>query len=170
MLSKMRPLIIDNNTKAQIKKIVDYAENHPVSLTYMEGVAKGENPPPGDNSNYRCMLCYLGKPGTGYSCVYTIDQSKTKQWMRHLSVAVDGDGSPQPIAIDMLMQEFGFRGRLCEDNGQIKKDSEISVYIEGEDDPDSSQAVNVVEYYDEEKEEDQGKEDQVQKGQVKDSS
>lgn len=150
-ISKMRPLVIDDNARKQIKQVVYYAENNPLTLSYMEGVMEGRNPPPGDNPQYRCLLSYLGKTGTGYSCCYTIDQAthritKEIQWVRHLSVAVDGDGSPQPIAVDMLMREFGFHGRMCNDDGSLAK-SDIVVYIEGEDDPDSSKAINVLELY-----------------------
>lgn len=152
-MPKMRPLIIDDNARIQIKDVVDYAENHPLTRSYAQGIAEGRNSPPGDNPKHRCVLSHLGQPGTGYSCVYTIDQGEDREtkeirWMRHLSVAVDGDGSPQPIAIDMIMQEFGFVERLCEDDGSIRKGSKIQVWIEGENDPESSKAVNVVEMYD----------------------
>lgn len=177
MKSKMRPLVIDDTTRAQIKQVVDYAENHPLTRSYVEGIAEGRNPPPGDNPEYRCMLSYMGKPGTGYSCVYTIDQSQNSEtgepvWLRHLSVAVDLDGSPQPIAIDMLMQEFGFKERLCNDDGSIRQGSAIQVWMEGENDPDSSKAINVVELYDdtEEEKENQSQEDQgPEEGEVQDS-
>jgi hypothetical protein len=45
----------------------------------------------------------------GFTATYTIEE-QPQGWTRHLSVAADRSGrAPHPVAVDMLMREFGFR-------------------------------------------------------------
>lgn len=138
---KIRPLVMDANAQAVIKKVMDYAENNPFTKSKLLLIAEGKAP--GDDPNYRCNLNF------GYNCVFTLDQATDKDtqepiWVRHLSVSVDESNKwPNEQAVSFLMKEFGFRQ-------QLGPDSKLVVWLENEHDPEKPQAVNVVEKYDEE--------------------
>lgn len=140
---KIRPLVMDANAQAVIKKVRDYAENNPFTKSKLLLIGEGKAPPPGDDPNYRCNLNF------GYSCVFTLDQATDRDtqepiWVRHLSVSVDESNKwPNEQAVSFLMKEFGFRQ-------QLGPDSKLVVWLENEHDPEKPQAVNVVEKYDEE--------------------
>ena len=139
---KIRPLMMDEDAQIAIKKVRNYAENNPYTISKLKLVGEGKEPPPGDNPNYRCLLKF------GYICVFTLDQATkvdTEEvvWVRHLSVAVaESNKWPNEHAVNFLMKEFGFRQ-------QLGPNSELVVWLENENDPTKPQAVNIVETYDE---------------------
>jgi dTDP-4-amino-4,6-dideoxygalactose transaminase len=86
--------------------------------------------------------------------VFTLDQAQKRDgsgviWLRHLSVSVGKDVWPNQVAVSQLMEEFGFRQKLCDMTGK-PLDSKVAVWLENEHDPTMPKAVNVVEAYDEE--------------------
>ena len=153
-MSKMRPLINDEQTKARIAEIINHAENYPLTLSRSQKIMDGELPPPGDDPNHSCIVCYYG-PGTGYRCVYTVDQATDRRpenfgetiWMRHLSISVDGGNCPNLHAVNFLMDEFGFEGKVIDSNGEPDKESKILVWVENENDDTIPTAINVMERY-----------------------
>jgi hypothetical protein len=99
---KLRPLILDGNSRAEIKRVIDYADGHRYNLHDVMAVIKGNRPPPGDTPQYTCVV------PLGYRCVFTFEQ-QPKGWCRHFSVSVLGDGqAPSPAAVLALAKEFGY--------------------------------------------------------------
>lgn len=90
---KMRPLIIDDNARAAIARVVSYAMNHPYSIG---------QPVPGDNPNFVAHL-------STYRCVFTFTCMHDKTY-RHLSISVPSERFPNPAAAFMIASEFGFTG------------------------------------------------------------
>ena len=91
----MRVLLIDDQVKAGVKKVVDYAQSHPFYLP-------AGGPVPGDNPNYVAHLMT-------YRCVFTFTQVKAQTW-RHLSISVSSADYPNPFAAYTIAELFGFTG------------------------------------------------------------
>lgn len=89
----MRPLVIDDAARAQIARVLAYAEDNP----YVPA-----DPTPSDNPNY---VAHLGT----YRCVFTFT-NMPEACYRHLSVSVPGAKYPNPAAVFMIAHEFGFTG------------------------------------------------------------
>ena len=119
----MRALIIDDEAKIEINKVLTYAEAHRIDLTATTKMMSGEQDPVGDNALYACYL------NDGYRVVFSFEEQPCG-WCRHLSVSVDAeDMFPSPPAVELIMKEFHFSGGLNEC---------INVWIENE------KAVNVL--------------------------
>jgi hypothetical protein len=102
----LRPLILADQQRADIKRVMDHANVHRYSVQDMFDLLGGRRNPPGDDPNYVCVI------PNGYRCVYTIEQLEVGL-CRHLSVSVMGTTSavgPSPEALLMLMTAFGFIG------------------------------------------------------------
>lgn len=146
---KIRPLVLDENSKREIKRVRDHAENHPYTTSRLKEIQEGRGVTPGDDPNYTCTIPF------GYRCVFTLDQAQKKDgsgviFLRHLSVSIDDKKLwPNQVAVSQLMEEFGFRQKLCDLAGN-PLDAKIAVWLENEHDPDMPKAVNVMEAYDEE--------------------
>jgi len=144
---KSLPLILNEDTRNEIRRVRSYAENHPHTFSQLKKIQEGIGEIPGDNPNHTCIV------PSGYRCVFKIDQAVKKDgsdaiWLRHLSVSVGKDVWPNQIAVNELMEEFGFRQKLCDMNGK-PLNSKIMVWLENEDDPNLFNAVNILETYDE---------------------
>lgn len=103
----MRVLQIGPKEKEAIQTLIDYAEGHRVDGELLQRSLRREWAV-GDDPNY---ICYIEQ---GYRIVYSIEQQPIG-WCRHLSVSVDDTNKlPHPAAIELLMEEFGFRCKLKE--------------------------------------------------------
>lgn len=122
----MRPLIIDENARAEIAKVLEFAELNRIYEDEMRArvaVPKGYSPP-GDDSHHVCHI------DVGFRCVLTVEEQPFG-WCKHLSVSVDDtEKVPHPASIKILMQEFGMNKSL----------EECYVYIEEV----SPKAVNII--------------------------
>lgn len=97
---KIRWLIIDNRARAEIQRVITYAQAHPLSIHDVFGMLRH---PPGKDPDRGCVI------PIGYSCVFTIEQ-QPGGLARHLAVAVLGPGrAPNENAVELLMHEFGFQ-------------------------------------------------------------
>lgn len=122
----MRPLMFGEEQKKEVARVMEFAEKHAFSKAVMEKRMENVGTPPGDNPEFFCLI------PVGFKCVYTIEEQPFG-WCRHLSVSVDNpDKMPSIPAVEMLMKEFGFRGKL----------KECYVYIEDKIVP---KAVNIIE-------------------------
>jgi hypothetical protein len=102
----MRALVIDEDTKSQIKDIISFAEKHRRDLSTLKKTMEGLVPPVGD------ILGHSMKIYRGYRAVYSIEEQPCG-WCRHLSVSVDAEGKlPSIPAVEVLMGEFGFSGTI----------------------------------------------------------
>lgn len=123
-----RVLYIGPKEREAIDKLVDFAEKHRINKDLMQKSMKREWAA-GDDPNY---ICYIE---AGYRIVYSIEEQPIG-WCRHLSVSVDDpQKSPHPMAVEMLMKEFGFRGGIQEC---------INVWIEENVHLSTGQIVNAV--------------------------
>ena len=95
----MRPLIIDDETRAAVARVRDFAEQEAHWYEPYEGDRRHV---PGDDDRHVCML------GT-YRCVFSITRVPTGRW-RHLSISVPGKFYPNPYAVFTIAELFGFTG------------------------------------------------------------
>jgi hypothetical protein len=94
----MRPLIIDDQIKAEIRRVVDYAarpENY-----YEPGISPQ---PPGDDARHVVLI------PVGFRCVFSITKGG-QQLFRHLSISVDSLKYPNEVAVWAIADLFGFTG------------------------------------------------------------
>lgn len=113
-------LIIGDNEREKIKKLIEYAINNPFSLDYLKKVMAGRAFCAGEMPNHILEL------NNGYRCVLSFeDQELPNGLCKHLSVSVDTKGKyPSPYAINMIMREFGFKGTVDCFTGIIFMDRE----------------------------------------------
>jgi len=119
----MRVLILDDDAKKSIKKLMDYAHSHVLSLPMMQKTMTIELAPVGDIPDH---VLYLHE---GYRVVFSIE-TQSVGICKHLSISVRSNAThPHPAAVEQIMQEFGM--------GTIKE--ALSVWIENE-----TAAINVL--------------------------
>lgn len=124
----MRALLIDENIREQIKKLIAHAEKNEYTMDDMLDRMNKAIPIPGDMTEFTIII------PMGFKAVFTIEEQK-KGKMRHLSVSVaEGGRVPNPGAVEALMKEFGFEN----------EPHDCIVYFE--EIAENHQAVNVLEY------------------------
>jgi hypothetical protein len=100
----MNILIIDEDTKAQVRQVVEYslaARNH----YFIRAGGKSYQKPPGENPNHIVQL-------HSYRCVFSISiEERTRKAWRHLSISVREKGKfAAPIVAFTIAGLFGFTG------------------------------------------------------------
>lgn len=111
-----RILLISDEIKKTIKKLMVYAEDHKISYDKMKKIMDRKLPPPGDNKNYVITI------PLNFRVVFTIEQHPGG-WFKHLSVSVPvKNKGPHPQAVEMIMAEF--------EMGDLNARPGNSVYIE----------------------------------------
>jgi hypothetical protein len=95
MTKAMRPLVIDDAARELAARVLAYAEGHRYRPSVMVT-------PPGDDPNHVAMF------GT-YRAVFSFTESDDMLW-RHLSVSVPSAYYPNPAAVFIIAQLFGFTG------------------------------------------------------------
>lgn len=110
MQTVMRPLLIDDDTKACIRELIRFADKHRLSLEEMKARAaafeRGE--PVGPPITHQIEI------PEGYSVYLTIEEHPMGP-VRHLSVGIrtdDPEKRPNTEAVKMLMEEFGFNNPM----------------------------------------------------------
>ena len=104
----MIPLVIDQEVQEKIKKVIKHATNNPTSLETMMKLAKGEPAPGGLNADFTIDI------PMGFSVTYTHEEHPGSM-CKHLSMSVHAkDRVPNPIAVEMILKEFGFTNSLSE--------------------------------------------------------
>lgn len=99
-----RPLLINEAVRADIERVVNYAEAHRYSIHDVFKMMAGRDsmPPPGDDPGHVCNI------PVDFRCVFSIEQ-QPMGWCRHLSISVSGEGNnPHPAAVFVIAQAFGF--------------------------------------------------------------
>lgn len=116
----IRPLVVDDKTKSEIARVIDFATKNKYPIAVMMERMKG-GLSPGDLDWYTCFI------QVGYKCVYTVEEHPMG-WAHHLSVSIDAPGKcPAVQAVQFLMKEFGIETEM----------DKCYVYMEGE-------AVNII--------------------------
>lgn len=96
------PLIIDNAVKARIQEIRALAEERPIPLEVNTLLEAGKPIPKGSYDDFKVRI------PMGFSVIFT-HETQPKGLLKHLSMSVDLAGRvPRPLAVQMLMDEFGF--------------------------------------------------------------
>lgn len=100
---KNRPLVLDDRSLDEIKRVMDFAEANRIDIHRLFRMLKNEEMSVGDIAGYACVIPF------GYVCVYSIEQ-QAEYWTRHLSVSVTEAGcSPNEMAVLELALAFGFK-------------------------------------------------------------
>jgi hypothetical protein len=131
----MRVLFLTEQKKAEIQRLIRYAEDHVVLIDHTKRVLEGIAPPVGDDPQHVVHV------DLGYRCVFSIEE-QPMGLCRHLSVSINRKGKwPAPEAVNVLLEAFGFRRRV----GDTKTDSGLGpplmLYLEEEE----VEAVNILE-------------------------
>jgi len=123
----MSILIIDEQAKARITEVKEYAERNHYSIDDLLDIKNGAQEPPGDNGFYSCHL------SEGYRVVYTIEDQPAIGLIRHMSISLN-EQLPPVQAVKLIMEEFGFAKEL----------EECFTFLE---DTPTGKAINVLEVY-----------------------
>lgn len=91
----LRPLVIDDNAKAKVARVLAHAEQHHYRID-------AGGPPPGDDERFVAQL-------DTYRAVFSFTHAEGGVY-RHMSVSVPGGKFPNPVAVFMIAQLFGFTG------------------------------------------------------------
>lgn len=95
----MHVLVITEESKAKIKRVMDYADKHPYTMDMLFDIHNNVAPSPGDIAEYRLVI------PVDFTVVYTVELQKFT--VKHMSVSINGL-LPPPEAAKMIMKEFGF--------------------------------------------------------------
>ena len=96
MIRNMRLLVIRDEQRKQIKKVLEYAEQHHYYPQNEDAVVPGEDP----NlviflNTFRVVFSYTHADG----CIF-----------RHISIGLPGNKLPNPVAVNIIAHSFGFTG------------------------------------------------------------
>jgi len=110
----MQVWVIDDNIKADIKRVMDYAEKHERSIDQFFV--------PGDLKEFTCLI------PIGYKVVFSIDVDSKGDKFRHLSISLgDGKKLPSiPVALS-IAKEFGFLAENITDFYDINIENDFAV-------------------------------------------
>lgn len=145
----IRPLVIAEAQKEDIRRVVSFAFGHPISLEMMKSrnspraqlrygqdvsLDRANDPTPSftDMPQHWCMI------PLGYKVCFSVEeQPEPLSWCRHISISVTEKGKwPNELAVQMIIEEFGFRGHIL----KPAADGTLILYQEKE-----FQAINVIE-------------------------
>jgi len=115
-LGKGNVVVLDVPMQEKIKALVAFADQHVISFPLLLAMANGEVKPVGDDPRYVIQM------QNGYRVVFSYEmqvptQEKEKlpastkvtfKKVRHLSISIDKQVVPSPIAVDYIAREFGF--------------------------------------------------------------
>ena len=123
-------VIIDDEVRKRIKQVKEHAALCKFTLENMMKVATGEAHPVGDDPDFCVHIPQYIK------VVFSYDEQPPPIGMcKHLSVSVALEGRiPNPVAIQMIMQEFGFKNSL-----------ERCITWKEEHGPNTATAINIIE-------------------------
>lgn len=120
-------LLIDEEAKKRAQEVVDYAENHRISIEALKNYVNSERSISEADPMYVCHF------DANYRTAFTIEEHPVG-WVRHLSVSVSRAGRwPLPQAVEMIMELFGMGNNL---------NKAYAVYKE-----DPAEAINVITKY-----------------------
>jgi hypothetical protein len=104
----MRPFVIDDSLRGEIKRIVKYAQQHVYSEADMLAILNRQKLPPGDLKGHTVILPF------GYKIVYSIVKNRDETY-RILSMSVDIDNKlPNEMVVMEVMRLIGFTKPIYE--------------------------------------------------------
>lgn len=107
----MSVLALTDEARAEIARVVAYAEQHVISWTEIQARATGAiSGRIGDDPDRYCLL------PVGFRCVFNLEMQRAIQY-RHLSVSINRKGKlPHPAVVSELAKLFGFPRGIDGDN------------------------------------------------------
>lgn len=101
----MRALLIGGETKAEVRRVLDFAEK-PENYYIVGADGFTFQRPPGDDPRHVAHL------PVGFRAVFSITKATAEggKLYRHLSVSIQGPKWPNPAAAFMIASLFGFPG------------------------------------------------------------
>jgi hypothetical protein len=124
----MRPLIIDDKIILQLNQLKDYAVDNPFDVEELELMMKGKAILVGKRPKHCVKFSF------GYNVVFSIEEAKSGEWLRHISMSVPADDKlPNMQAVIEIMKLLSFE----------KEPKDNIVYTE--DLSKKRQAINIIE-------------------------
>lgn len=121
-------LLIDENVKSDIKRVIQYAESHIHSYEEVMKRLEDVDAIPGNKKEFTCLIPYR------FKVVYSIDTAKDGTIFKHISISNESGRYPHPNVIMLLVKEFGFRGKNIFDFYNVS--------------PEANGVIHVIELYD----------------------
>lgn len=121
----MSILILDDKSRAEIKRVLDYAEEHVYTMDDLLDIYNKAAEPPGYFPGFNCVI-------NDYRIVFTYEMQNPGK-MRHISISMANGKLPTIEAVEIIIKEFGYENPL--------HDCMISL----EPISDNQKAVNVIE-------------------------
>ena len=114
----MRPLIIGDDERKKIRRLIDYAHKHIFDMKKMKKLTKGNIRPAGERKEFVIFL------PIGFRIVYSLEEHPMGL-MKHLSISVEAAGRyPSIEAVIMILKEFGFNSKIGDKNSKIYEEKE----------------------------------------------
>lgn len=102
----MRPLLIDDNVKSELKSLSEYAMKNQYSLDEMLDRMNNDIEPPGDDKNFFRIIPHE------FKVVMTVEEHPSGKF-RHVSISVgDRTKMPNPHACEEIVKMLDFDGEL----------------------------------------------------------
>jgi hypothetical protein len=138
----IQPLVLGEASRLLVEKTVAFAQAHRIGSSTLQAILDGDIDSPGNHPNYCCTI------PMGYRCVYTVEE-QPEGWCTHISISVANNPSPNIVAVNLLLQEFGFTCAI--DPDQFKQ--QVPAFIGGWPDAvynealgDGRYAVNIIQF------------------------
>ena len=103
----MRALIIDEKSRVDINKLIDFSKIHQYKIDDLKKVMEGLQEPAGNCPDHVIHL------PEGFRVVYSIEE-QPKGLCHHLSISVDGNLYPSEVAVQEIMKEFGIKTKISQ--------------------------------------------------------
>jgi len=106
--NRMRALLIDDNVKAELKSLTEYAFKNQYSSDKMLDRVNGDVEPPGDDKNFYRII------PNDFKVVFTVETHPVGKF-RHASISVgDRTKLPNPHACEEIVKMLDFDGDLSD--------------------------------------------------------
>lgn len=108
----MTPLLITEEVRADIRRVIALAETRPVDMT---ALVKQIATPDGKAEHRARMTEQTIDIPLAFRVTFSIETNHPCGTCRHMSMSVQRDGrAPNPVGLWMVAEEYGFRGSLRE--------------------------------------------------------
>ena len=126
-MAEMRALVIDEKTRNEISKVLEYAEAHRQTVDDLAIAVHNKKSAVGNDPRFRVYI------HDGYRVVYSVEEQPGGT-CKHLSVSLtDTANFPSPIAVSEILKEFKM--------ADIVSDITLGVWIE------DGRAINILQKY-----------------------
>ena len=90
----------------EFKRLKEYSESHRFILDNLRAIQRGQQSVPGDRKEY---VLLMDSENLKYKVVFTIDETLTHKWVRHMSISViDSNKLPADDIVREVCKHLGF--------------------------------------------------------------